>query len=264
MCVSTQPSKMSKTIVSCVEARHPEGQLVHVVGYQNVANSSGPNAMLLAFPTKTPMTAKNMIDTSKHSNVMKAYRDALPVRQTRSLSFVKDVIGSRSTKGYVEVFAQGSYHVVLVDDTADIGDALDQVPVAKRPTIDQDFLNGYSRDIYHSGKWKFALCCWSGTVEAEPMMFWYEPTDPAMLFLPGMDAHDGGLPVQSKSVSRDHALILGSALMSLRDGYRVGIKNPPWWVASYVKGNPQVVSSANGDWYCRLDGDFSARALWPS
>jgi len=34
----------------------------------------------------------------------------------------------------------------------------------------------------------------SGYVDAEPLLWWYEPSDEENLFIPTMDAHDGGPP----------------------------------------------------------------------
>jgi len=253
MCCSLEPAVLSDTIVSCIETNHPEtGKLIHVAGYQNKAQSlAGPNAMLLPFPSSVPMGPANVVDTTSAKRLLKDYAETL-VRRTRSLSKGLDS-PSYTARGGIQVFAAGSYHIVLAENAADIPSAIRFVPSAQRPKVNQAIFDAYAK-FYPGTAWQFALCCWNGSVDAEPMMWWYEPNDPFSFFLPGLDAHDGRPPRLGTQVKVDHSLVVGSnlgtptnaATVYFRDRDMAPALKP--FIAESVVGAKFTGSADNGDW----------------
>lgn len=206
MCVTLEPSRMSGTILYAAETLHND-TLVHVMGYQNKAENlaSGPNAMILPIPSGVPMGPENAIDMRACKNILKDYEEAV-------IANARNFRGRGMTKGiqslgvdHVQVFDSGSYTVVLARDANYINTALEQVPVNRRPKLRPDIFGAYSK-LYPG--WHIALCCYDGSVDAEPMVWQYEPLDPAHLFAPALDGHDGKLPNVNARVDRDHTVIV--------------------------------------------------------
>lgn len=206
MCITSAPARLSSTTVFGNRAVLA-GKRVHVLGYQNTAhNFSGqPNAMIIPIPSSVALGPDNMIDTRPFGRFMTDYAAALRPRERgvmrggvdRSLGFL----------GEVQTFECGSYTVVLAHDAdpTTIKAALDKLPAEKRPTIHEDLLASYER-LYPG--WHLAICCFNKDVSGEPLLWWFEPAFDN-LFLPGLDAHDGGPPKLDVQVSIDHSLIVG-------------------------------------------------------
>ena len=208
MCLSLHPSKMSDTILYATETLH-QGKLVHVMGYQNKAEnkSRGPNAMLLPIPAEGAMTQDNMLDTSMMKHVLTDYGTVVKghsERRSRGLS-------KGLTFDSVELFNKGSYSVALAKNVAAIPEALHRIPANRRPAPNQAIFDAYA-NLYPG--WWFALCAWDGSVDAEPLLWWYGPKDSSNLFLPGLDAHDGHAPAVGSTVSVDHIVAIGSPIGS--------------------------------------------------
>ncbi len=219
MCCTLEPSEVEKTIVVCIEAKHPEtNRVVHVAGYQNKAKADGPNAMLLPFPTTSPMNAGNVIDTRQCTQILKDYAESVVVA-AYAVNFSGAEAEHDDSRG-VQVFESGSYTVILCADAAAIPSALQRVPIDKRPEVNQAIFDRYA-ELYPASNWQFALCCWNGAVDAEPMLWWYTPSDPTTLFLPGLDAHDGRPPVLDATVAVDHVLVVGSNIRVVQNSQRV-------------------------------------------
>lgn len=245
MCCTIEPSSVSGTIVSCIEARHPTtGKLIHVVGYKNKAKSGVANAMLLPFPSRVRMGHTNVVDTQQCKEIMSDY--VLAACPPMFLCF--------GDSGGVDVFDAGSYTVVLASNASEIPAALGQVPADRRPALNQEYFDAYAA-IYPANDWQLALCCWNGDVDAEPIMWWYEPNDPTRLFLPGLDAHDGKPPVLDSMVDVDHTLVVGSNLVGVQSAAHVEFSShiPEHvlpFIASKVIGielhDQQMI---NGDWW---------------
>jgi hypothetical protein len=184
---------------------------VHVLAYQNNADSDGPNAMIIPFPTDVPMGPENTLDTSKYKNFLTDISEASK-HHMRSAKFNSDYFTLECAAGGVaQVFDVGSYTVILADNVAQVPAALQKVSLDKRPEVTTQFLLHYGR-MYP--KQPVALCCWSGYVEAEPLLWMYEPKDKDTLFIPTMDAHDGGPPDLSAKVETDHIISVGSNISS--------------------------------------------------
>lgn len=202
MCICIGKSEMSDTRIYVGEATR-NGTPVHVLAYQNSAISGEPNAMILPFPTSVKMDQDNILDTTKYPTFLKDISEATK-RNMKTL-------GSRSYASFslgpaAEVFDVGSYTVVLADDVGQIPEALQRVPEHKRPMISPKFLYGFGK-LYPNQP--IAVCCWSGNIEAEPLLWWYKPTDFSTLFIPTMDAHDGNAPVVGVDVNTDHLISVG-------------------------------------------------------
>ena len=201
MCITLQPAKLSKTIIYAGHAQR-DGKRVAVLAYQNQANSRGPNAMILPFPSDVEMGPQNIVDTRVGGHFL-ADMDRNARRRSRSIAksvSFDDGLDERS----VQVFDSGSYTVVLAPRATMIPLALQQVPANKRPTITDELLHGYSV-LYPN--FQVALCCWEGQLKSEPLLWWYEPRG-ERLFVPTMDAHDGGAPRPEK-VQMDHSILWG-------------------------------------------------------
>lgn len=208
MCCTLEPAKLSNTILYAAETVH-NGKLVHVMGYQNRAENlaRGPNAMILPIPTDVALGPENTVDMRAAKHVLADYAEALTPR-TRSLSKGFGHDGLDDDSRGVQVFESGSYTVVLAKNAADIPSAVKHVPVNKRPSrINTAVFEAYSK--WYPG-WPVALCCFDGAVEAEPMLWWYEPRNASSLFLPALDAHDGNPPDLSARVGVDHTVAVGS------------------------------------------------------
>jgi len=208
MCTTLHASEMSGTRLYAGEATR-SGTYVHVMGYQNKAKnlSAGPNAMILPIPTASKLGPENAIDTRKFSGFLDDIAEATKTptfRRGRSRSM--DVDSLEDT----QVFDVGSYTVSLGTKMGAAMAGLDRVPDHKRP--DMNPLVVASLAGLYPG-WAFAICCWDGKIEAEPLLWWYEPKVPSFLFAPALDAHDGEAP-SKKDVLVDHIVTFGSTLKS--------------------------------------------------
>lgn len=201
MCITLGPAKLSKTVIYAGEAFHPEtGDYIHVLGYQNKAEnrSGGPNAMVLPVPAVN-LGADNMVDMTSHPNVLrdmaaKFKNDFTPEVEMRSF-------------GKAVVFCKGNYTVAIASDATDLVPALESIPEGVRPTIQPDLLKAYA-EWYPN--WPLAVCCWDGEIEAEPLLWWYQPLVKNKLFYPAVDSHNGKVPNLKRDAKRDHTLLVGS------------------------------------------------------
>ena len=204
MCITFGPAHLSSTLLYAAEVIH-DGRIVHVLGYQNSAKNlaPGPNAMILPFPTAEPMTSANILDTSQCPNILLDYAASLKQRSDRRSRGLGEM-----TKG-VQVFDSGNFTVVLADRPTDIPKALQLVPEARRPEPNTNVLAAFER-IYPG--WPIALCCFNTREMAkpDPLLWWYVPKNKDQLFMPALDAHDGGPPKLDAMVDVDHTVMVGS------------------------------------------------------
>ncbi len=255
MCVTSGPARLSNTIIYAGQAQR-DGALVHVLGYQNRAETrAGPNAMLLPFPSRAAMGPENVIDTTGCKNLLKDLAE-LGKPRTRSLGLTK---GGPASARSVQVFNSGSYTVVLSQTARLIPEALTQVPENRRPRVNEELFEAYTQWY---PLWPIALCCWDGAVDAEPLLWWYEPKDETTLFYPGLDSHDGGVPQLGRRVDIDHTLIFpvahgrGAATkhVQMPDGVRR-------FIASDIESRESASVLPNGDWWLPADGNPRELAL---
>ncbi len=219
MCCTLGLAKLTKTVLYAAEAK-VNGKYVHVLGYQNQAENltQGPNAMILPFPAAESMGSTNVVDTSKCQKILTNYASAVKplTRGGDSLYASKGAMKS------IQVFDTGNYTVVLADDANDIPSALNQVPVSKRPRINDAVFNAYSKWYPNQ---PIALCCFEQGAKTapEPMLWYYVPKDPTRLFAPALDAHDGNPPDLNQKVKVDTAVIFGSACDPISYQYASGV-----------------------------------------
>lgn len=220
MCCTFTASVMSNTRIYVGEAEK-DGKTVHVLAYQNAAETNGPNAMVIPFPTKVAMTQDNVIDTSKFKHFLENITNASKMVTKGFSRRGGDLLGADSfSASLAEVFDVGSYTVVLATHVNQIPEALGRVPKNKRPNVTSDFLIGYG-ELYPDQP--IAVCCWDGSIEAEPLMWWYEPSDRKTLFIPTMDAHDGRAPKIGVRVDTDHIISVGA--VGPTTGYKVNYRD---------------------------------------
>ena len=207
MCITLHASQLSGTKIYAGEATR-DGRYVHVLAYQNNATNSrpGPNAMVLPIPSASAMGAENAIDTRAFKGFLGDIAEA-----TKQQSFSRSRGISKGTvlnSALPAVFDVGSYTVVLGTDMEAAVQAVASVPENKRPELNADVLTAMAA-LYPG--WSFAICCWDGKIEAEPLLWWYEPKAPSLLFAPSVDAHDGGPPKEGP-VPVDAIVTFGSTL----------------------------------------------------
>ncbi len=205
MCMTSDKSELSDTHLYLGEATK-NGKYVHVMLYQNLAESFGPNCMILPIPSSVALSEENVMDTSSFKNVLKDISKASKVTM-RSLSFGKNMPASAGAAP-VQVFEKGSYSVILAESAFQIPKALKSIKESKRPKLAFNLMGGLSK-LY--SKNTFLVACWEGTIKPEPIMIWYEPTNPDEFFIPTMDAHDGNAPNLDARVDVDHIISVGSA-----------------------------------------------------
>lgn len=255
MCCSMAPSSTSATKIYVGEALHPATrELVHVQSYGCSARSAGPNALLLAVPTRAPFRADNVIDGGK------PLRRLMDVYATSVHSMMLG--GMRGGDGFVAesmaaVFDKGPFTIVTSPSIGDINAAMSRVDPSRRPAIPQENLDVFGRayPVDH----QFVLACWSGVIDADPFAFWYEPNDPTQFFIPGLDAHDGG-PVQiGAMVQTSHTLMVGSTIRKTHFGkghYTTATSSRTADLGENRWAFPEVVAGTdtmdrvmiNGDW----------------
>ena len=255
MCMSLSQAEFSQTRLYAGEAKL-EGKYVHVIAYQNSAQSEGPNAMVLPLPAAVMPGPENVVDTRTFKGFL-----AEMERATR----VSWPSASRSARlglpGPAAVFDVGSYTVVLAEKPADVANALASVPEEKRPALNPDLLAAF--DELYPG-WPIAVCCWNGRIKAEPLLWWFEPMHPGWLFLPALDAHDGKAPDPDAIVYVDHFIAFGSTLEPLGDNVLYGSAGLPPIAAALlppkVRGTKVKKGLPNADVW-RATGTFPGPAL---
>lgn len=205
MCITLHASKLSGTRIYAGEALR-DGVYVHVLAYQNKASNlqKGPNAMILPLPAKGVLSADNAIDT----RTFKGFLDDI-ANSTKNPAFGRRGAATNGSRGGSRalVFDVGSYTVVLAQ-AHEVSAALERVSANKRPTLNSEVLASFGENY---PEWPLAVCCWDGEIEPEPLLFWYEPRNPEMLFAPSLDAHDGRAPSE-EPVLVDTIVSFGSTI----------------------------------------------------
>lgn len=248
MCVSLAPAHFSKTTLYVGEAQR-EGQTVHVLGYQNTAQNLAPglqpsstarggraddfwetiddelpgqtgNAMILPFPAAAEMTEANVVDTDGCKRILKDMVEAIEDDMPRTLG----VSAKRTVTNSLSVFDTGIYTVVLASDPTLIPSAIERVPEAKRPPLTASIFEVYAE--WYPGC-PVALCCFNNSeaVEADPLLWWYEPKYETRLFAPALDSHSGNVPNLDADVEVDHAIIVGSYRIDGERAHKVNYRD---------------------------------------
>lgn len=192
MCVTLGPALLSRTNIYVGEAMK-DGELVHVLAYQNrvsnLAPNGQPNAMMLPFPAVPgTMTDRNVIDCTPFPHFLEEMAQPIVERYQDYSAF----LGALSPEEPL-VFEVGVYTVVMADHAAAMADGMGRVAPERRPTLPRGFFQQFAE--WYPGC-TFALCCFSNreALQAAPLLWFYQPTNPEQLFAPTLDAHDGNLP----------------------------------------------------------------------
>jgi hypothetical protein len=202
MCVTTAPAELGGTSAfTYATLNTTDPRTLHVSGYQNYATnkSSLPNCMLLHFPGDE-LEMVSGPERTRHfmEDLTQGLQELVYIPRFRSLG--NEVVGSRSVK----VQAYGDYHVVLAEHPGDILDALEQVPENRRPPrtgMLEDLVAWYRSSF---SDYSFVLACFDGQVAPRhPIVVQYVPHNDDVLFVPGIDAHDGTLPRPGHPMQRD-------------------------------------------------------------
>lgn len=262
MCLTTEPARLSNSTLYAAETLH-NGKLVHVMGYQNRAENlgNGPNAMILPIPTDAELGPDNVLDTRAAAHVLEDYAEAIR-SQNRSRSLGMKGFGREPDDDDVQVFDSGSYTIALSRNAGALLNALDRIPEARRPKANHALFAAFGK-LYPD--WPLAVCAWDGTIKAEPLLWWYEPKDPGQLFLPALDAHDGGPPKIGAKVPVDHTLVVGS--VTAPKGIEVGFRDviPAHlrpFLASKVVGTyiAEGMELVNGDFHIAISNVASGHS----
>lgn len=253
MCCTSGPAKLANTIIYAGHSTRGD-QRVQVLAYQNNAQSYGANAMILPIPTDVALGPDNLVDTREGGAFLGQLVEALkPKRRSLSKSFGA---AAGFADDLAEVFESGSYTVVTAQRLSQVREALTRVPANKRPEFTSEFLIGYGK-LYQNHK--FVICCWEGELEAEPVMLWFVPRD-ERLFIPTMDAHDGGAP-QPGMVETDHDIIVGTKDAGIPLRSAISFKNIPDTIAALLA--PRGIHHApaweapNGDTWATDKGEVT-------
>lgn len=204
MCITVSPAEMHNTKVYA-GISSLDNKDVHVLCYSNKVKSKSPNAMILPIPTQS-LTKQNIIDTTNFSNFLDIIsKNSFHKTKGFSKGFSDELL--LSSRRSIEVFESGSYSCIIADNANDISKVFHLLPEKKRPTI-KDELISFFADNYPDNKWKFLCCCWEGQIEPEPIMIYYTPSNPEVVYLPMLDSHDGSAP-KDQIVKTDHTVMFG-------------------------------------------------------
>lgn len=239
MCITFEAAELSNTKLYAGEAQRGD-RYVHVIAYQNKAATKGPNAMILPLPAAVMPGPENVIDTRGLARFLEDIHRATEIvapptkNASRSLGALEEA----------QVFDVGSYTVVLAASPLAIPEALASVSPDKRPPVNPGVLRAFE-ELYPG--WPLAVCCWNGTFETEPLLWWYEPKMPDQLFAPALDAHDGQAPRTGANVRVDHHVAFGSTLRPVGkevryrdDVYIPDGRSAPSWLAPYESASREV------------------------
>lgn len=215
MCCVFAAAVLRRTLLYVGESQK-NGKYVHVLGYQNRAENltPGPNAMLLAIPSKAKMGPENMVATNKMPKVLKDQEEALETLRPLTLdeNSFDESKGAVASAGFSRavVFESGQYTVVLGESLGTVAKAVSLVPENKRPKLNLQILNAFA-GWYK--EWTWALCCFNQAMnDPDPLLWWYEPMKPEEFFAPGLDGHDGNAPNLDAIVDTDHSIMVGSTI----------------------------------------------------
>lgn len=204
MCITISKAELTKTKVYAGISNIDKKE-VHVLCYSNEVRSKVPNAMILPIPTKE-LGKENFIDTRQFSEFLNDIARQSFIITDGDRDFGDNLLSDRRSRG-INVFESGSYTCIVADQASDISSVLSSLPENKRPEIKQELLDFFSEN-YPSDKWKFLCCCWEGNLSPEPIMIYYVPSEPSLVYLPMLDSHDGTKPKES-IVKTDHTIMFG-------------------------------------------------------
>ena len=157
--------------------------------------------------------------------------------------------GDYATFG-ISVETYGDYDVVLASGPGDILSALEQVRPERRPVVTDELRAMTEFYMNWSPTHSFVLACFDGKANPRhPIVVSYKPHDPGVLTIPGLDGHDGRLPVPGAPVYRDFAVAFGVQGVSLPYPVRYKDTVNDQWAPSSVTGfRDNRLDGPNGDY----------------
>lgn len=235
MCVTTAPAVIEGTrafTYATLDTRDP--RTLHVSGYQNKATSRGPNCMLLHFPGDHLVTTKGPQDT-KH--LMEDMTNQLPKLYEEPTYRGGPRAAASFGSAYVETY--GDYDVVLAEDAGDIIEALEGVDPMRRPnrTPELEAMVAWYKATFTD--YAFVLACFNGNANPRhPIVVEYVPHNDDMLFIPGLEGHDGNLPTIGQPTARNFRCAFGAedTTQQITPSYRDGNIGSEYWCPSNVTG----------------------------
>lgn len=263
MCISSGESEMTKTRIYAGETMR-NGKLHHVLAYQNNAEnlSNGVNAMILPVPAVGELNEQNLVDVTKFSDILKDMEELMkPRRRGMTKSLGDDDIIFGAAAGFSNLMKIGSYDVAAGSSMPNALKALAKLPAEKRPKISVGLLSTMS-SMYKN--WAFAICCWDGQIEAEPLVFVYEPMFPEKLFAPALDAHDGNAP-KNQRVRRDHSIMFGSTIKDIGEYTNFALRTEAKLLfASNYAGFITSAITQNGDYWRSTEPESNVDLVFPT
>lgn len=251
MCVTANPATIvgTRTFVHATTLGS-DGGPVHISGYQNEADTFGtPNCMFLNFAGSDLALVRGPERTTRFMADM--------TRELPELVYVPRYRSSGASRGMMGVTVEeyGDYTVVLAQGPADILSALDQVPFQRRPrrTPQLQMMVDFYMSYYPQDT--FVLGCFDGKAKPKhPITVSYRPRNPNVLTIPGLDGHDGRVPVIGQPVYRDFRLAFGVAGVELPYGVDYRDRVEDWWAPSSVTGFvDNRFDGSNGDYVLPID-----------
>lgn len=169
------------------------------------------NAMLFCVPAKAgTLNANSLIPVKDYPRFMEDYKRAVAPPEPTSRSISKGLsfsLGVDSAPTVVKGFDGGTYDVVIAPGgPSQIAQVLSQVDEAKRPALN-DALYAEMTTVYPG--FTAALFCFSedDAEKAGCALVEYEPRMPHLLYMPGLDGHNGA--IERGNVEVNHTLVLG-------------------------------------------------------
>ena len=250
--MSADRAEFDDTTIYAAEVKDTSGEVFHIIGYQNSAKSiePGPNAMIIPLPAVGDVNRDNVIDTSDFKDVLERYGTTVGALGGDGMTKgSRRMTLSYSASRSADVFESGSYTVILATDPRQITEALERVPEEKRPSISKNMISFLS-DKYDG--WPVAVCCFSGSIKPEPLVWKFKPRFENVLFAPAMDSHTGGPPSFKKKVQRSHKLAFHSYRWGEENNMNVHLlgKIPDqhkWMFSKKIKGALIRNATDNGD-----------------
>jgi hypothetical protein len=169
------------------------------------------NAMLFCVPAKPgTLTANSLIPVKDYPAFMEDYKRAVAPPQAKrrgasdSMSFS---LGADSAPVVVKGFDGGTYDVVIAPGgPSQIAQVIAQADEDKRPALNEEL---YAELTTAYPGFTAVLFCFSESdaEKAGCALIEYEPLLPHLLFLPGLDGHNGA--IERGQVEVNHTLVLG-------------------------------------------------------
>lgn len=236
MCVTSGPAIMTNTLVYGYVPLPREGEPQrHVVGYQNQAESLlSDNFMLLNFAgTDLHLVRGPEHTTSMMSDITRGLQDLIELRSGRG--------GGRGDTYGVRIEEYGDYTIFLSQSASAIVEAVMDHPHSANYDTDsvrdlavsaKFFENHYPHDSFLVPMFKRGI----KVKPTHPIVVSYVPRQPEFLTVPGLDGHDGTMPIVGAPVKRDFKLAFGVQGVNLHP-VRYKDKNvSPLWAPESIAG----------------------------